>query len=736
MGRGTEHATEPERASAQRHLALACADGRHQLGTLADGCDDDERQSHEHPRSRQQRHCLRRRHQVGAAILRGEFAVRPRLGQHTGPRPDAERAGQPGVRAGEPAGFVERLLRAEEGRQRQRSSTSGGPRWVEPCRPSSARRSRTAWQRRRTSPTSTCSSSCPSSPDATGGPPARFVWPHANDAREFLCGTNAMTDRRSFGYTFVPLDFAAHDGRQMHTTLSHELGHTLSLPDLYDIPEYSADVTSRITGNWDMMAGSRDTLPHFTLSNKMRMGWIAAKHLKLYNFKAPARSRRTSPCTPRSSATLQAGGSRASRSGSAMAGTTMSSIARSRPSQTTDDIPTDRRVVNTDVTSDTFTAPIARPPILFVRPDIDGDGAIIGTGSDLEEKDPGTQMDLKVEVVSTAADNAVVRVSYGSNGKPEPGIRPWTGGPNWQSPDIEVRNDKATADPAKYFNVPWLGHDNTVVAKVRNSGDLLAKGVVVDFFVTEYSVRRRSVATARQPTLGMWRPARSSSSPHRWNPSAATGKHYCVIVRIRLYQDPANLAIVDQNIYNNEARTNYTKFVSASASPSSRVGHRGAAREPVRRIDACFRRCEEDPPATPRLHRSSVAAGSRQGPAADPGLGRSPLGHARVGPRRRETTDRSPSYLWEVPNRLSIAGWAERPFEADCGAHDPHRRRRRAHRCRTSHGDPSSRCSAQLRCRPGDLRRRRRTRHQRRHHPDRGLGGTGQVLHAHGRRRP
>ena len=154
----------------------------------------------------------------------------------------------------------------------------------------------------------------------------------------------------------------------------------------------------------------------------------------------------------------------------------------------TDDLPTDRRVVITDVTSDTYTAPIARPPIVFVRNDIDGDGPILGNSADLEEKDPGTQMDLKVEVISTAVDNAVVRVSYGSNGKPEPGIRPWTGGPNWQSPDIEIRNDKATADPANYFNTPWLGHDNTIVARVRNSGDLLARGVVVDFFVTEYLI--------------------------------------------------------------------------------------------------------------------------------------------------------------------------------------------------------------------------------------------------------
>lgn len=506
----------------------------------------------------------------------------------------------------------------------------------------------------------------PFSPDATGGPPARFVWPHANDAREFLCGTNAMTDRRSFGYTFVPLDFAAHDGRQMHTTLSHELGHTLSLPDLYEFPEYSADVTNRITSDWDMMAGSRDALPHFTLSNKMRMGWIAAGHLKLYNFQG-------------SSAVTENITLHAAELGEPPAGRFKGIEIRlgngwnyyveyraEQPPQTTDDIPTDRRVVITDVTSDTFTAPIARPPILFVHRDIDGDGPIIGTGADLEEKDPGTQMDLKVEVVSTAADNAVVRVSYGSNGKPEPGIRPWTGGPNWQSPDIEVRNAKATADPAKYFNMPWPGHDNTVVAKVRNSGDLLAKGVVVDFFVTEYTAGDGPWVPLGNDTRDV-APGAVTEFTALWSPSAAPDKHYCVIVRIRLYQDPANLAVVDQNIYNNEARSNYTGFVSASASPSSRVGCEVLLANPFAESTHVF----ADVKKTHPQHRVFVDHQWLR----IPGRGRRPIrvwdealwGTPEWGLVAKEH-QRSPSFLWEVPNRLSIAGWAERPFEADCGA--------------------------------------------------------------------
>jgi M6 family metalloprotease-like protein len=506
-----------------------------------------------------------------------------------------------------------------------------------------------------------------SSPDATGPAPARFVWPHATtSAREFLCGPNAMTDRRSFNFVFVPLDFAAHDGRQMHSTLSHELGHTLGLLDLYDFPQYSTDITNRLTTDWEMMAGSRDTLPHYTISNKMRMGWIQAGHLKLYNFQG-------------SSAVTQDTTLHAAELGDPPAGRFKAIEIRlgdgwnyyveyraEQSAQVTDDLPTDRRVVITDVTSDTFTAPLARPSIVFVRNDIDGDGPLLGNGTDLEEKDPGTQMDLKVEVISTAVDNAVVRVSYGSNGKPEPGIRPWTGGPNWQSPDIEIRNAKASADPAHYFNVPWLGHDNTVVAKVKNAGDLLAKGVVVDFFVTEYSAGD-----------GPWVPLGNSTKDvppgavveftAEWNP--ATDSHYCIIVRIRLYQDPGNLAVVDQNIYNNEARSNYTQFVSASASPSTRVGTTVLLANPFDESARVF----ADVKKTHPQHRVFI---SHQWLRVA-GKGQQPIqvwDEALWGTREWDLlpgdpkTKRTPTALWEMPNRLSVSGWAERPFEADCGA--------------------------------------------------------------------
>jgi M6 family metalloprotease-like protein len=507
----------------------------------------------------------------------------------------------------------------------------------------------------------------PRSPDADSAAGDRFVWPHASlGKRRLLLGTNVMTEQGDIAYTYVPLEFAAHDGRQMHTTLSHEVGHNLGLLDVYDIEEYSADVTARITSDWEMMAGSRDRLPHYSLSNKMRMGWVPADQLRLYNFQGSGGVNDTITLHPAERADPPAGRVRGIE---IRLGDGLNYYVEYRSEQSgliSDDLVTDRRVVVTDVTSEDYVAPLARPRIMFVAKDVDNDGPIIGTGADFEDKDPGTQMDLAVTVVSTAVDQASVRVTYGSQGKPEPGIRPWQGGPGWQSPDIEVRNDRATAEPAKWFNTPWLGHDNTIVAKVRNAGDLIATGVVVDFFVTEYT-------TGDGPwvSLGFDRkdvgPGATVEFSRPWNPSSADGRHYCVIVRIRLYQAPGNPAIVDQNIYNNEARSNYTSFISASASPSTRVGTSVLLANPFSRSTHVFAEVEQTHPQ----HRVFLehqwlrveGKGLRPVVVFDEAVWGTPEWRY-VG----EPGEKRPGFLWEVPNRVSIEGHAVRPYQTDCGS--------------------------------------------------------------------
>jgi hypothetical protein len=328
-----------------------------------------------------------------------------------------------------------------------------------------------------------------------------------------------------------------------------------------------------------------------------------------------------------------------------------------------DDVPTDRRVVLTDVTSENFSPPMLRPRILFVPNDPDGDGRILDTNNDFEATDPGTGFDLSVTVVSTDEDNAVVRVRYGSNARPELGIRPWDNGPTWQSPDIEVRNAKNAANPA-LFNVPWAGRDNTVVAKIRNNGDFPATGVRVDFFVTEYSAGD-----------GPWQPLDPDSHDvgpgatveftTSWAPPADESKHYCIIVRIKLYQDQGNPAILDANIYNNEARSNYTRFISASASPSSRTGAAVLLSNPFSERTQVAAKVRQ----TNALHRAFI---DHTWLTVDPAAPRpvTVLDEALYGtaewPYSGDDNERWRKQLWAIPNLVSVEGWARVPNAEEC----------------------------------------------------------------------
>ena len=61
----------------------------------------------------------------------------------------------------------------------------------------------------------------------------------------------------------MPFNWETVDGRPIHTTLSHELGHNLGLSDLYS-PEvfmFNPPTQPRNLGGWDIM-GSSGELPH------------------------------------------------------------------------------------------------------------------------------------------------------------------------------------------------------------------------------------------------------------------------------------------------------------------------------------------------------------------------------------------------------------------------------------------------------------------------------------------
>jgi M6 family metalloprotease-like protein len=401
--------------------------------------------------------------------------------------------------------------------------------------------------------------------DSTGNPVERAPWPQA------WGGTYTTAEgSKTLGVVVMPHDWS---NKPIYATIAHELGHNMGLGDQYGKSIYSTDVNNRVVGNWELM-DNEIPLPQFTIAHRMMLGWMQAGWIKLYNFAlnggAPVDETVTleaiETCPP-------AAGQYAGIEIRIADGYNYYVEYRKGQGVEISDrqLPTDSAVLVTEVISSGFNPPITRPYILKIPNDPDGDGPVLTNGLDFRATDisnPTYPTDFRLSVSGIDGTKANVRIQYGVNSKPDPSIRPWPASADrqWQSPDIEVKNARNAADSA-WFNVPWLGHQNTVVAKIKNSGNLNAPGVTANFSVKDYTV-----GGAPEFTLG--------SDQHDVNALAtvdfSTGwvppasGHYCVVVRIPLYQLPSNLAVVEMTELNNFAQSNYDRFISATSSPASR----------------------------------------------------------------------------------------------------------------------------------------------------------------------
>jgi hypothetical protein len=367
----------------------------------------------------------------------------------------------------------------------------------------------------------------------------------------------------------MPFDFQNHPsagGRQIHETLCHELGHNLGMGDLY-----TPAVPDRNMGSWEPMAFELG-LPSLSLYHLMRQGWATNTWVKPYNFismAAPVDEVIT--LHP-----VEAGSPPAGR----FSGIEIriadgwnyyfeykKGIVGEINSQS---LPQNRRVLGTDGVSGSFVPPFERPTVMLLAKDADGDGQVIAAGQDYKEtdiSDPTFPTDFKVSVVSEDGDKAQVRVQYGVNSRPDPSIRPWPASADrqWQSPDIEVKNARSITNPL-WFNTPWLNNDNTIVAKIKNSGGLDAPTVKANFYIKNYNIGGAPEVFLGSDTKNI--PAGATVEfTTNWRPPV--DGHFCVIVRIPLYQVPGT-AVVEMTELNNMAQSNYDRFLSGSASPYSR----------------------------------------------------------------------------------------------------------------------------------------------------------------------
>ncbi|MCF4122802.1 hypothetical protein L1785_17635 [Antribacter sp. KLBMP9083] len=500
-----------------------------------------------------------------------------------------------------------------------------------------------------------------------------FAWPVASGGNvTYHRPGQTATVQRSIAALNMPVDWDVVDGRRIHETLSHEIGHNLGLPDLYmNVDGFDPGMQARDVTSWDLMSWD-DPLPHLSVASKMMLGWVDPALVRTYNFATGGGGVDDTfdlQATGALQAPVPAGRSAAVEVRRADGWNYYFEYRRGQGTDVGDrQLPTDGAVFGTDVVSGAFVAPQSRRSTVRLLDDVDGDGSVLTTSMDYEELDPSGPASFSFDVLSTGGDSAQVRVRYGAGGRPDPSIRPWPGGDVWQSPDIEVHNDRNAADAA-WRNVPWAGHTNRVVAKVANGGDFVATAVRVNFFVKDFTVGGAPETPIGSATHDI-APGATVEFETTWTPPANTptdDAHYCVVVRIPLYQDPGNPAVVELTELNNIAQSNYTRFISASASPSSRGMTHVAVHNPHPERTRAWVVAQQDTD----WYRTYL---EHQWVWLDPGETRrvgvmyesllgDPAFAATVGERRRE--------VWKRPSRLGVVGLLENPLDDRLHAAEP-----------------------------------------------------------------
>jgi len=401
--------------------------------------------------------------------------------------------------------------------------------------------------------------------DAMGNPVEKSPWPYG------WGGTYSTTEgSKSLGVLQMPHNWTF---KPIYATISHELGHNLGLGDQYNGAGYSTPVNNRTLGNWELMA-YENQIPQFTIAHRLMLGWIQPGWVKLYNFA------QNGGAPVNETITLQAIENSPPPAGR-FAGIEIRiadgwnyyiEYRKGQAAEISDkSLPTDSAVLVTDVISNGFLPPITRPALLKVPNDPDGDGSVLVNGLNYRETDfttPTYPTDFKILVNGIDGTKADVTIQYGVNSKPDPSIRPWPAAPDrqYQSPDIEVQNAKNLADPA-WFNVPWVGHTNTVIAQIKNAGNLNAPAVTANFYAKDFNVGGAPEFFLGSDTKDI-NALNTVAFSTEWTPPS--DGHFCIIVRIPLYQLPADLTVVEMTELNNFAQSNYDRFISATASPASR----------------------------------------------------------------------------------------------------------------------------------------------------------------------
>lgn len=400
--------------------------------------------------------------------------------------------------------------------------------------------------------------------------PGSGVWPQA-------WGCSPITAEGNINYSVIVMP---NEMQIPHPTLAHELGHNFGLPDLYK-PHYlpnSSQTDMQNLGDWDLMHWEGQ-LPQMCVLSRMAKGWIDPAWIKTYNF---ANQQPTPPVdeivTLHQLESVPPPAGRYSAIEIRLAPGRNYYVEYRAPLQgqiSDQKLPRPSSVLVTDAAlpSPNETVPYDRPRVMFVRKDRDGDGPVLRNTQDFRDTDITSLAHdpLLVFVSGINGSKADITVRYGPAGIPDPYIRPWPASPDrqWQSPDIEVRNPRSLAYP-EWWNMPWEGHENTIIARVTNGGALNAPGVIVDFYVQPYDAAGYTIGAPSY--IGSDRRDIQAGEvvefSTKWTPPDQG--HRCISVDIPPYSAPGTPPVPELTDRNNFAQSNYVKYISRSASPSTR----------------------------------------------------------------------------------------------------------------------------------------------------------------------
>jgi hypothetical protein len=363
-------------------------------------------------------------------------------------------------------------------------------------------------------------------------------------------------------------------------TLCHEIGHNLGLADLYDAKgDFPAEINQRRPSWVDVMSTAQG-IPHFSLGNRIRLGWVDRGWLRRFDFTAnPAGGSVVLQATE----TLTGAGPSAGR----VAGievpimddwSYLFEYRNEQPGQIGDQklenavAGRTRMLVGTDLRSK--GGEVARPPIILLAQDADGDGPLlVNDGQDYQDSDttnPERMHDFTLtltDIESPDVDSARVTVEYVDAHRPQLQIRPAPGKGDFKSPDIELNG------PLGVFGAPAIkGATNAIKITVHNHGSLEATD-------TRIHVRWLPFTVTTGPWVNLPDPAPFTVPANGltslvvpWPlPGDEEAEHFCVRVDIDRYRDPAHPEHEEIVVFDNWAQSNFSTGWVAFGSPSDRV---------------------------------------------------------------------------------------------------------------------------------------------------------------------